>query len=99
MTIQNSYSIHTARFKKLMKKSEIIFTSHAKERMKERCVIFMEVEEVLRKGRVTLVEYDPKRGNDKFTVEGSINDYKKLKVVISLLEEDCIIKVITVMTP
>lgn len=85
--------------KRLKGKVTYDWEDHAKDRMKQRHINSEDIIRVINKGKVVEACEDIKYGGERLTIEGSTVDSNRIKVVISLDEEEIgetIVEVITV---
>lgn len=81
----------------IMQGARIVWTAHATKRSRERHISKLIAERVLRRGNIDQIE-TPLDGDETWRVVGTDNDGRRIGVVITLKEDVCVIRIITVMT-
>jgi hypothetical protein len=91
-----NYVAETSIIREIMASPEcrIEYTRHALQRMKERDVLSVDIEEILTNGHVTLIE--TAQADITWRIEGRDIDGRNFKVVASVNEDLILIKIITV---
>ncbi|GBQ62789.1 hypothetical protein AA0243_2965 [Novacetimonas hansenii NRIC 0243] len=76
--------------------ARIVWTHHATQRSRERHISKLIAERVLRRGNIDQIEA-PLDGDETWRVVGTDNDGRRIGVVVTLKDDVCIIRIITVM--
>ncbi|GBQ17116.1 hypothetical protein CFR78_15715 [Komagataeibacter rhaeticus] len=76
--------------------ARIVWTDHARERSRERHISKLITQRVLRCGNIDQIEA-PLDGDETWRVVGTDNDGRRIGVVVTLKEDVCVIRIITVM--
>ncbi|EGG78900.1 hypothetical protein SXCC_00422 [Gluconacetobacter sp. SXCC-1] len=77
--------------------AQIVWTNHAQKRSRERHISKLIAERVLRRGTIDQIEA-PLTDDETWRVVGTDNNARRIGVVVTLKDDVCIIRVITVMT-